>query len=93
MDKDYLIIAGICVVFLILGYSFFHFYAIPFYKRHIEMKKECESLGIEEYCIIGRMECIKDCEKLQYNYFKYDGGGFGNPECWCVEGNKSIQVW
>lgn len=37
--------------------------------------------------------CMKDCEDLGKEYFKYDSGGFGSSECWCKLNGDIQQVW
>jgi len=55
--------------------------------------KECKDRGIEEGCSRRTVKCYDGCESLGYKLFKYDDGGFGSPECWCLKDGEPKQIW
>lgn len=39
-------------------------------------------------------ECRIDCQALNQELYRYEGGGFfKNPDCWCIDNDKTKQIW
>lgn len=86
------IVFGVILLVSALIYFFLWRPFIPLMKREKEMVDYCEN-KLEWECNLGDAMCLLDCEKLNLEYFRYDGGGFGSPECWCKINNSTKQIW
>ena len=57
-----------------------------------EWNLECKLKGLPEKCT-PIDECKKDCVVLGKEYFKNGDCGWACLNCWCLDGNKSVQIW
>ncbi len=56
-------------------------------------REMCLERELEKDCGSRTRECYDDCNKLGFEYFRYDTGGFASEECWCKINNGTKQIW
>ncbi len=41
-----------------------------------------------------RQECVADAESLGWEFWDYQSGGFGDPECWALNADgEPTEIW
>lgn len=95
--KSSLIVAGICIIFLIGMFWYLH-------NNTSSTIEFCEKKRISrDKCANGVEECYADCLSINSKHFKTEynymsGGTFGSSgtteeNCWCRKDNNIKQIW
>lgn len=75
----------------VMGVTFLIIYAISDEKQ---IKEECEFYGEYENCGRVKIQCIKDCNDFNYEYFKWINGRSSRDSCYCIDNeNKPVRLW
>jgi len=86
----------LALVLIVMGLAFSWWWFSPLIETAIEYNNQldnyCQKNDIHP-CWSNSVECHTDCNSMNYDFFKYDDGGFGSEECWCKVNNGSMQVW
>ncbi len=87
MDKEF--IKVICMIAFVIGMIVFIVVMIV----RPPQREKCFERGLDKNCGENKRECYDDCNKLEFEYFRYETGGFASEECWCKINNGTKQIW